>query len=230
MIIESERVREGNDMKVITEQKPWDEVIEYLKKHQKVYLIGCGTCATMCHTGGKSDVLEMKDKLEKAGKKVTGWMVIPSACDELTRDALTENIKDVEAADAILVMACAFGVQTVALYANKPVSPVLNTLFVGKEESPGYFVEVCAQCGSCVLEQTAAICPLVKCAKSLLNGPCGGSVEGKCEIDPDIPCAWQTIYDRLAVLGQLDKLEEIQPVRDWSTSHSGGPRKITINT
>jgi len=230
MIIESERVRESNNMKVITEQKPWDEVMEYLKKHQKVYLIGCGTCATMCHTGGKSDVLEMKDKLEKVGKKVTGWMVIPSACDELTRDALTENIKDVEAADGILVMACAFGVQTVALYANKPIYPALNTLFVGKEESPGYFVEVCAQCGSCVLGQTAAICPLVKCAKSLLNGPCGGSVEGECEIDPDIPCAWQMIYDRLAALGQLDKLEEIQPVRDWSTSHSGGPRKTTINT
>lgn len=230
MIIESGRIRQGDDMKTITEKKPWDEVIEYAAKHKKLYLIGCGTCATMCHTGGKSEVLEMKDKLEEAGKKVTGWMVIPSACDELTRDALTENIKDVEAADGILVLACAFGIQTVALYANKPVYPALNTLFVGKEELPGYFVEVCAQCGSCVLGNTAAICPLVKCAKSLLNGPCGGSVDGKCEIDPEIPCAWQMIYDRLAALGQLDKLEEIQPVQDWSTSHSGGPRKISINT
>ncbi len=217
-------------MKTITEQKPWEEVVQYLEKCGRVYLVGCGTCATMLHTGGKSEVLGMKDKLEAAGKKVTGWMVIPTACDELTRDALGENARDVEAADCILVMACAFGVQTVSFYTNKSVYPALNTLFIGKEESPGCFTEVCAQCGNCVLAQTAGICPLVRCAKSLLNGPCGGSVAGKCEISQDTPCAWQMIYDRLAALGQLDKLEEIEPVKDWSTSHAGGPRKITIQT
>lgn len=217
-------------MKTITEQKPVEEVNEILSGVERVYLIGCGTCATMLHTGGKSEVLEMKDKLEAAGKKVTGWMVIPTACDELTRDALRENVKDVEVADGILVMACAFGVQMVNLYADKPVYPALNTLFVGKEEQPGYFIEVCMQCGNCILAETAGICPLVRCAKSLLNGPCGGSVEGKCEISPDTPCAWQLIIDRLAALGQLDKLEEIQPVRDWSASLSGGPRKIKIQT
>lgn len=215
-------------MKTITTQKPFEEVEKAIGKTQKVYLVGCGTCATMCQTGGKSEVLGMKDKLEAAGKKVTGWMVIPTACDELTKDALAENIKDVEVADGILVMACAFGVQTVTLYLDKPVYPALNTLFIGKEESPGYFTEVCMQCGSCVLAQTAGICPLVRCAKSLLNGPCGGSVAGKCEISPDTPCAWQMIYDRLAALGQLDKLEEIEPPRDWSTSHSGGPRKLVL--
>ena len=215
-------------MITVTQQKPLEEVIQYLGNCRGVYLIGCGTCATMLHTGGKSEVLAMKDRLEAADKKVTGWMVIPTACDELTRDALNENAKDIEAADGVLVMACAFGVQTVSLYSNKPVYPALNTLFIGKEESPGYFTEICMQCGSCVLAQTAGICPLVRCAKSLLNGPCGGSVGGKCEISPDTPCAWQMIYDRLAALGQLDKLEEIQPVRDWSASHSGGPRKITI--
>ncbi len=215
-------------MITITEQKPLEEIMQSLETHEKVYLIGCGTCATMLHTGGKSEVLGMKDKLEAAGKKVTGWMVIPTACDELTKDALSENAKDIEAANGILVMACAFGVQTVTFYTNKPVYPALNTLFIGKEETLGYFVEVCAQCGSCVLAQTAGICPLVRCAKSLLNGPCGGSVAGKCEISPDTPCAWQMIYDRLAAMGQLNKLEEIEPVKDWSTSHSGGPRKITI--
>ena len=215
-------------MKTITAQKSFDEIETSLSEAEKIYLVGCGTCATMCHTGGKSEVLEMKDKLEAAGKQVTGWMVIPTACDELTRDALAESAKDIEAADCILVMTCAFGVQTVTLYLDKPVYPALNTLFIGREESPGYFTEVCMQCGSCVLAQTAGICPLVRCAKSLLNGPCGGSVDGKCEIDPDTSCAWQMIYDRLAALGQLDKLEEIQPVKDWSTGHSGGPRKVTL--
>ena len=219
-------------MKTITQQKPLEEITQFLDKCQGVYLIGCGTCATLCQTGGKSEVLEMKAKLEEAGKKVTGWMVIPTACDELTREALQENAADIDVADCILVLTCAFGVQTVSLYLDKtkPVYPALNTLFVGKEESPGYFIEVCAQCGSCVLAQTAGICPLVRCAKSLLNGPCGGSTNGRCELSPDIPCAWQMIIERLEAMGQLDRLEEIAPPRDWSSSHAGGPRKMTLES
>jgi len=215
-------------MITITEQKPFEEIMQSLGKAKKVYLIGCGTCATICHTGGKSEVLDMKEKLEAAGKKVTGWMVVPTACDELTKYALEEQDGEVNKADAILALTCAFGVQTMAMFTDKPVYPALNTLFVGKEEAPGQFIEVCMQCGNCVLATTAGICPLVRCAKSLLNGPCGGSVEGKCEVSPDIPCAWQLIYDRLEALGQLDALEEIVPLRDWSTSREGGPRRITI--
>ena len=216
-------------MITVTEPKPSEEIAQYLDKYQSVYIIGCGSCATVCHTGGKSEVLEMKDKLEAAGKKVSGWMVIPTACDELTREALHQNAKDISAADIILAMSCAFGVQTVSLHTSKPVYPALNTLFIGKEESPGHFVEACMQCGSCVLGRTAAVCPLVRCAKSLLNGPCGGSADGNCEISPDIPCAWQLIYDRLAEMGRLDEMEEIEPVKDWSTSVSGGPRAVDID-
>ncbi len=217
-------------MKMITEQKPSEEITQYLAKCQKVYLIGCGTCATLCHTGGKSEILEMKDKIEASGKKVTGWMVVPTACDELTRYALQENARDIKAGDCILAMTCAVGVQMISNYLEdtKPVYPALNTLFLGMEESPGHFTEVCLQCGGCVLGRTAAICPLVRCAKSVLNGPCGGSVGGKCEISSDVPCAWQLIYDRLAEMGRLDELEEIEPVKDWSVSVSGGPRKIDI--
>ena len=170
----------------------------------------------------------MKKRLEDAGKRVTGWMVIPTACDELTAEALRQAAEEIEAADTILAMTCAFGAQTMALYSNKPVYPALNTMFIGKEEQPGSFTEACMQCGSCVLGRTACICPLVKCGKTLLNGPCGGSVGGKCEIDPDIPCAWQMIYDRLSAMGRLDELEEIEPIRDWSTSLAAGPRKIVI--
>jgi len=215
-------------MITITEQKPIEEIVESLGKAKKVYLVGCGTCATICHTGGKSEVLDMKEKLEADGRKVTGWMVVPTACDDLTKYALEEQAEEVNKADAILAMTCAFGVQTMAMFADKPVYPALNTLFIGKEEAPGQFIEVCMQCGNCVLAKTAGICPLVRCAKSLLNGPCGGSVEGKCEVSPDIPCAWQLIYDRLEALGQLDVLEEIVPLRDWSTSREGGPRRFTI--
>jgi len=141
-----------------------------------------------------------------------------------------ENNKDIEIADGILALTCAFGVQTASLYANnKPVYPALNTLFIGMEETPGHFIEVCMQCGKCLLGRTAGICPLVRCAKSLLNGPCGGSVEGKCEVSSDdIPCAWQMIIDRLQALGQLDILDEIVPPHDWSASQAGGSRRIII--
>ncbi len=213
-------------MITITEQKPLEEVTQYLDKYNRIYLIGCGTCATMLHTGGKSEVLEMKDKLETAGKKVTGWMVIPTACDELTRDALRENTKDVEAADCILVLACAFGVQTVALYTDKPVYPALNTLFIGKEESPGYFTEVCMQCGECVLGRYAAICPITRCPKGLLNGPCGGSKNGKCEQEPEHDCAWILIYERLKKWGELDKIKEFVPPKDYSKMKR--PRQIEV--
>ena len=218
-------------MKTITEQKPLEEVLQCLKKSQSVYIIGCGTCTTLCHTGGKAEVLEMKDKLEASGKKVTGWMVIPTACDELTKYALQENAEGIATADCILAMPCALGVQTIGFHLKeaKPVYPALNTLFLGTEDSPGHFIEACLQCGSCVLGRTAAICPLVRCAKSLLNGPCGGSAEGKCEISPDVPCAWQIIYDRLAEMGRLDEMEEIEPVKDWSPSVSGGPRVVEVD-
>ena len=203
-------------MITVTEQKPLEEVTQCLDGCKAVYLIGCGTCATMCHTGGKSEVLTMKDKLEAAGKKVTGWMVIPTACDELTRDALRENAKDVEAADCILVMSCAFGVQTVNLHADKPVYPALNTLFIGKEKSPGYFTEICMQCGECVIGQYAGICPMTWCAKGLLSGPCGGSKNGKCEQEPEHDCAWVLIYERLKKLGMLDELKKFAPPKDYS--------------
>jgi hypothetical protein len=203
-------------MIAITEQKQLEEIRQYLDRYHKVYLIGCGTCTTMQHTGGKTEVLEMKDKLEAAGKEVTGWMVIPTTCDSLTREALAEKKAEIEAADCILVMSCAFGVQTVSLYTDKPVYPALNTLFIGKEESQGHFAEICLQCGECVLGQYAGICPLTQCAKGLLSGPCGGSRQGKCEQDPECNCAWVLIYERLKKLGELDKLKDFASPKDYS--------------
>jgi len=218
-------------MKTITEQKPIEEILEYVKKHRHIHIIGCGTCATLCHTGGKTEVIEMKKALEAAGKKVTGWMVLPTACDELTGEALRQEAEDIQAADCILALTCSTGVQTIVFHLQepKPVYPGLNTLFLGVEDRPGHFSELCLYCGSCVLGRTAAICPLVRCAKSLLNGPCGGSSGGKCEISQDIPCAWQMIYDRLAEMGQLDELENIVPVKDWGVGVSGGPRMVDVD-
>lgn len=215
-------------MIMVTEQKPFDKIMQMLECYKSIYVIGCGTCATMLHTGGKSEVQELCTKLEDSGKKIAGWMVIPTACDELSEDALARNSADIKNADCVLVLSCAFGVQTIAMHTDRRVFPGLNTLFMGKEEPLGSITELCVQCGNCVLDRTAGVCPVISCAKSLFNGPCGGSVNGKCEVSSDIPCAWQLIIDRLSALGQLDELERIQPIKDWSTSSSGRPRRINL--
>ena len=203
-------------MKTITASKPFDEIQEIISRAERIYLIGCGTCATMCHTGGEAEVLQMEDKLKEIGKMSTGWMVIPIVCDELTKEALRENAKAIQHSECVLVMSCAFGVQTIANYIDKPVYPALDTLFVGRKDSPGHYSQICLQCGQCVLGQYAGICPLTQCAKGLLNGPCGGSKNGKCEQEPEHDCGWIVIYERLKKLGELDKIKEFVPPKDYS--------------
>lgn len=215
-------------MKAITEQKPLEEIQTLLGGKGKVYLIGCGTCATMCHTGGSEEVLEMKGRLTEVGKEITGWTVIPIACEELAEEGLKEFRQQVGKGDAILVMACAFGVQNIVRYnPGRPVYPALNTLFIGFEEEPGRFVELCSQCGDCILGRTAGICPLTQCSKGLLNGPCGGSKNGKCEVNPERDCAWLLIYERLKKLGELDKMRGDPMLKDYSKMTR--PREIEVN-
>ncbi len=205
-------------MKSITKQKPFEEVQQLLEKFDRVYIIGCGTCATMTKTGGVEQVQEMRERLQELGKLVTGSIVIPTACDDMTETALKENDGPIQNANCILVMSCALGVHRVSLYIGKPVLPALDTLFIGMEDSPGDFHEVCAQCGQCILGQTAGICPLTACHKGLLNGPCGGTNNGKCEVDKNRDCAWTLIYNRLEEQGRLDLMRQYQPPKDFHVS------------
>lgn len=213
-------------MKSITKQKPLEEIEQQLEELSRVYIIGCGTCTTMTRTGGKEEVLEMKEHLQGLGKLVTGTTVIPTACDEMTEVSLRENSQAIENANCILVMTCALGVQKVASYLTKPVIPALDTLFIGLEDSPGNFHEVCAQCGHCVIGWTAGICPITACHKHLLNGPCGGTNNGKCEVDKTKDCAWTLIYQRLKEQGRLDLMRKYQPIRNSQVLPR--PRLITI--
>lgn len=201
-------------MKSITRQKPLEEIEQQLDGLKRVYIIGCGTCTTMTRTGGREEVLDMKEKLQGLGKMVSGWTVIPTACDEMTEVSLSEVNDAIQSADCLLVMSCALGVQRVGSYIGKPVIPALDTLFIGFEEGPGYFHEVCDQCGQCMLGYTAGICPITACHKGLLNGPCGGTNNGKCEVDPDKDCAWTLIYNRLKQQGRLDLMKKYHPPRN----------------
>ena len=213
-------------MKSITKQKPFEEIEQLLEGLERVFIIGCGTCATMTRTGGREEVLDMKEHLQGAGKMVTGWTVIPTACDEMTETAIGENNKVIESANCILVMSCALGVHKVNSYITKPVIPALDTLFIGVEDGPGNFREVCDQCGHCVLGWTAGICPITACHKHLLNGPCGGTNNGKCEVDKEKDCAWTLIYLRLKEQGRLDLMRKYQPPRNYNIAPR--PRAIKI--
>lgn len=216
-------------MKSITSRKPIEEITNYLGSAHKLFVVGCGTCPTLIHTGGIEQVEELARELDGDSRKVTGSMVVPVACEPLPQDARREFTDKMHGAEAVIVMSCAYGVRNISDVATIATLPALDTMFMGRESEPGLFMEECRQCGQCVLGLTGGICPIARCAKSLFNGPCGGSVGGKCEIDPGVPCGWQDIYERLKTLGRVDLMEEIIPFHDWSFSWSGGPRMYSLN-
>ena len=209
--------------KAFTEAKPIDEIKESLDGMDRVFIIGCGRCASWFNTGGHKQVVEMKKKLEGMGKTVTGWVVGHTPCENMTEEAPSEeDIESINQAQSVLVMACALAVQTVASWVDKPVRPALNTLVIGREERPGYFSETCVQCGECMLAWTGGICPISQCAKNLVNGPCGGTKDGKCEVNPDRDCVWTLIYQRLDGQGRAALMSRYRPFRDFQKVITNG--------
>ncbi|MFC1534865.1 methylenetetrahydrofolate reductase C-terminal domain-containing protein [Thermodesulfobacteriota bacterium] len=209
----------------ITKQKSEEEVDRILDGCDRVFIIGCGTCVTLTRTGGEPEVTAMKDRLSGQGKLVTGHIILPVACDNLTGEAIKEHGQQIDQADALLIMTCAFGVQTIARQMKKVVVPALDTLFMGKETAVGQFDEVCTQCGTCIIGETGGICPVTSCHKGLVNGPCGGTNNGKCEIDSRKDCAWTMIYNRLKELECLDSMKTYQKPRN----HQGEPAPGKFN-
>lgn len=214
---------------IIAEQKEISEIINMVGDHRKILVIGCDTCVTVCLSGGAKEVAILASALRLAfrvqGKQVeVNETTIERQCEIEFVDSLGPMVKD---KDLLISMGCGIGVQTIAeRFSHLPVVPALNTKFLGLPEKQGVWVERCQACGQCVLDKTGGICPISRCSKSLLNGPCGGSQNGKCEINNEIDCGWHLIYDRLKALNRLECLEEIMPVKDWSTSRDGGPRKM----
>lgn len=204
----------------ITRQKSEEELERLLEGFGRIFIVGCGTCVTLTQTGGEPEVRAMKERLTKQGKLITGTTVLPVACDNLTSEAMKEYRQQMDQADVLLIMTCAFGVQTIGRQVKKMVVPALDTLFIGKETSVGLFDEVCTQCGTCVIGETGGICPVTSCHKGLVNGPCGGTNNGKCEIDKKKDCAWTLIYNRLKELDYLDVMRRYHKPRN----HQGEPK------
>lgn len=214
---------------IIAEQKPLAEIKSLLGDAEKVLVVGCGTCVTVCFAGGEREAailgasLRMATKLEGNGKQVT-HATVQRQCEWEYLDQVAEQVKE---ADIVLSLGCGIGVQAIAEhFPERWVVPGLNTTFLGIPVEQGVWSERCAACGDCILDLTGGICPIARCSKSLLNGPCGGSEAGHCEIDPNIPCAWQLIYDRLNSMNKLENIYEIRPPKNWQRSRDGGPRKI----
>lgn len=214
---------------IVAEQKSLEEIKTLLGSAKKVLVVGCGTCVTVCFAGGSREAaivassLRMATRLEGNAKDVSD-VTVQRQCEWEYLDAVEEQVKD---ADIVLSLGCGIGVQAIAEhFPNVWVVPGLNTKFLGLPSEQGVWVERCAACGDCILGLTGGVCPIARCSKSLLNGPCGGSLDGHCEVNAEIPCGWQLIYDRLHSLGKLDVLMEIRPPKNWRTSRDGGPRKI----
>ena len=195
---------------ILSEPKPWQDIEQYLDGESNIFILGCSGCAQSSGTGGPVQVAEMKDKLEAAGKTVTGTMVVDFLCEKaLVRSRLRGRTGQLAASDSILIMTCGIGVQAVAAVTDRVCHPACNTVNLGGSRGEWKGSERCQECGQCLLDYTGGICPLTACTKSLVNGACGGAAKGKCELDPQRDCGWELIYDRLKAKGQLDRIKTL---------------------
>ena len=213
---------------IVSENKSMQEILGFLKKAQKVVIVGCNECAATCKSGGEEEVLKMKEALEGEGKTVLGYTLLEPACNLLKSKKDLKVLKgELKEADAVLSMACGDGTQTIVKNIKKlPVYPANNTIFIGETKRVGEFEESCKACGECELGWTGGICPVTVCAKGLINGACGGAKNGKCEVSPENDCAWIMIYEKLKELDQLENMVEMRPMKDYSKQNN--PRHLNL--
>ena len=211
------------------EQKPIDEIREMIAPYRRILVLGCASCVAECAAGGEKETamlasaLRMAAKMNGEDKEISEKTLDRQCVNEFI--ILLDDI--IGQYDAILSLACGAGVQAVGdIFKEVPLIPALNTAFLGETKDQGLWIENCLGCGHCMLYHFGGICPLARCAKQLFNGPCGGSIDGRCEVNPDVECAWQLIIDRLSSFGRLEGLEDIYPPKDWSQKQGTGPRKI----
>jgi ferredoxin len=204
---------------IITKQKEFGCLLESLAKGP-VFIVGCSECATLCHTGGEEEVKIMKKSLEKENITVTGWVVLDPACNLQNSKRLLRKHKDeVDSAEKVLVLSCGNGVQTVSeIIDGSKVVAGTDTLFLGEIKHANEFEKRCIMCGECIQDLFGGFCPVSRCPKGMLNGPCGGSVDGKCEVDSDLECVWDSIFRYLKEKGLTGSMKKIREPKDWSKS------------
>ncbi len=214
---------------IVAEQKPLAEILEKTGAASQVLVLGCGTCVTVCFAGGEKEAeilassMRMKSQLDGKPLEVT-HATVQRQCEWEYLDSVADQIRG---AGAVVSLACGVGAQAIVeRFPEARMVPGLNTRFYGLPTEHGVWEERCAGCGECVLDYTEGICPVARCSKSLMNGPCGGSHDGKCEVNDSIPCAWHLIVERMKSLGTLDRLAEPKAPKNWRAARDGGPGKI----
>lgn len=219
------------DRMIVGEQKPLQEICDLIDsvKGSSILVVGCDSCMTVSLAGGKEEVRDMVAELrhhsERQGRtrRIKG-LTLKRQCESGFEDGI---VADVDSYDIVLSLGCSIGAQMLSeRFPSKPIVPGINTSNMGAPERRGVYKEKCIGCGDCTIYRTAGICTLTRCSKGLQNGPCGGSVDGKCEVDPNIDCAWYQVYEALKNRGELENLSVLTPPKDWSKSHSGGVRTI----
>ncbi len=214
---------------IISQQKPLEDLLSSLKGYNRIFLVGCGECATDCKSGGELEVAKMQQLLEAEGKLITGSCIPSAPCVAAKlKTELAKNIKALRQSEAVLILACGLGVQSFKDNdrLDLAVFPACDTLFGAVMDGQGNFFEKCSMCAECVLDATAGICPVTLCSKSLLNGPCGGVAQGKCEVDNQKDCAWVLIYKELDRKKKLASLKEIRKPKDFAKS--ARPHKLIM--
>ncbi len=213
---------------IVGKQKPLDEIWEMIKGYKKVLVFGCNTCVAVCHEGGNKEAEILASLLRmKATQEGVEIQINDSGIERQCEHEYFEKAREIIGEhDAVLSIACGAGIQFLGeKFPETIILPGLNTTFIGVVDAPGEFTERCLMCGDCILHLTGGICPIARCSKSIMNGPCGGSENGVCEVNPEVPCGWQLIYDRLKGQGRLELLDQVIPAKNWITSRDGGPRK-----
>ncbi len=212
---------------IVAERKELEEIKEMVEPYDRILILGCNTCATIRLYGGEKECEKLSIELGDVFKdKKISYKVVERQCEqEFLEDEAVK--KEIEENDCVLSMSCSIGPQTVVeIYPNSIAVPAQNTSFIGRAVEHGIFQERCALCGDCIIDETFGLCPIARCAKSLMNGPCGGSHDGKCEVDPERDCVWQLIYDRASRLGRIDDLLGIIEVKDWSNGMHGTRKEV----
>jgi ferredoxin len=214
---------------IMARPKPIEEIIDQIKDFNKVLIAGCDGCVTVCEAGGIKEVQVLASALRLYFTKESNRVELDetSLTRQCDKDYLRELLDSIDDYDAVVSLACGAGVQFMAeMYRKKPIFPGVDTCFIGVTEERGVWAERCQACGQCILASTGGICPIARCSKRMMNGPCGGSEKGKCEISSDTDCGWHLIYERLKELGQLEFFAKPTDPKDWVSSRDGGPRKI----
>ena len=205
---------------IITKQKDFNFLLECIDK-DPVFIVGCSECAALCHTGGEEEIKSMKKSLEKENITVTGWVVLEPACNlQNDKRLLRKHSEEIDKAKKVLVLSCGNGVQTVSeiVGGRKKVITGTDTLFLGEIKHANEFEKRCIMCGECIEDLFGGFCPVSRCPKGMLNGPCGGSVDGKCEVDSDLECVWDSIFRYLKEKGLRESMKKIREPKDWSKS------------